>query len=169
MSRRYVRCAGDRIVSLHNRVGLRELNLSNRKHEAIERRVHRPGGGRRLQTCVDPDLLRALESLVEPVTRGDPDSSLRRICKSTRRLAEDVTRQYHPISSVTVGRLLRESGYSLKADPKTREVASHPDRNAQFEYINSSVGRVLRRGCPAISVDTKKKELVGVFSNSGQT
>ena len=110
----------------------------------------------------------ALESLLEPVTRGDPESPLRWTCKSTRRLAAELTRQEHPVGPRTVAALLRRAGYSLQADRKTREGASHPDRDAQFEYINASVARLVARGQPAISVDTKKEELVGDFRNGGR-
>jgi len=131
-------------------------------------RVRRPGGGRRPVTETDPGLLAALESLLEPVTRGDPQSPLRWTCKSTRRLAEELARQDHCVGPRTVAALLQRAGYSLQANRKTREGISHPDRNAQFEYINASVARFLIRGQPAISVDTKKKELVGDFKNGGR-
>lgn len=137
-----------------------------RASEAI--RVRRPGGGRRPLTETDPDLLAALESLIEPTTRGDPESPLRWTCKSIRNLADELTREKHPVGAVTVAKLLREAGYSLQANRKTREGASHPDRNAQFEYINASVQRFLKRGQPAVSVDAKKKENVGDFKNGGR-
>jgi len=148
--------------------GLRELKLPLRKRVAEAARVRRPGGGRRSLAEDDPELLATLETLIEPATRGDPESPLRWTCKSTRRLAEELTRQKHPASPSTVARLLRAAGYSLQANRKTREGASHPDRNAQFEYINGLVERFLRRGEPAISVDAKKKELVGDFKNGGR-
>jgi hypothetical protein len=110
----------------------------------------------------------ALESLLEPSTRGDPESPLRWTCKSIRRLAEELACQDHPASPNTVASLLKEAGYSLQANRKTREGAGHPDRNAQFEYINRLVRRCLEQGQPAISVDTKKKELVGDFKNAGR-
>jgi hypothetical protein len=116
----------------------------------------------------DPGLVQALESLVEPVTRGDPESPLRWTCKSTRRLAEELTRQDHRVGPRTVAMLLHEAGYSLQVNRKTREGMAHPDRNAQFEYINASVARSLIGDQPAISVDTKKKELVGDFKNGGR-
>jgi hypothetical protein len=116
----------------------------------------------------DPGLWDALDALVDPMTRGHPETPLRWTCKSTRQLAEELTRQNHPVSDRTVACLLYAAGYSLQANRKTREGRSHPDRNAQFEFINSSVKRFLRRGQPAISVDTKKKELVGDFKNPGQ-
>jgi hypothetical protein len=110
----------------------------------------------------------ALETLIEPATRGDPQSPLRWTCKSTRRLADELTRSHHRISVNSVAALLRQAGYSLQANRKTREGASHPDRNAQFEHINISVRSFHDRGQPAISVDTKKKELVGDFKNAGR-
>jgi hypothetical protein len=137
-----------------------------RASEAI--RVRRPGGGRRPLTETDPDLLPALESLIEPTTRGDPESPLRWTCKSIRKLADELTREKHPVGAVTVAKLLQQAGYSLQANRKTREGASHPDRNAQFEYINASVQRFLKRGQPAVSVDAKKKENVGDFKNGGR-
>ena len=149
-------------------VGLQELNLPKRQRETEAARVRRTGGGRHRVTYHDPDLIAALESLVEPLTRGDPESPLRWTCKSTRKLAEELTRISHPVSSSTVRDLLHQSGYSLQANCKTREGRSHPDRNAQFEFINRTVSRFLKRGQPAISVDTKKKELVGDFKNGGE-
>src|SRR6516165_10813255 len=148
--------------------GLRELDQPSAERAAQAGRVRRPGGGRRPLTATDPGLRAALESLLEPVTRGDPKSPLRWTCKSTRRLAEELTRQGHPVGPRTVAALLHGAGYSLQANRKTREGLAHPDRNAQFEYINASVARFLMRGQPAISVDTKKKELVGDFKNGGR-
>ena len=130
--------------------------------------LRRPGGGRKSITEVDPELLHALEELVDPATRGDPMSPLRWTCKSTAKLAEELTRQNHPVSDRTVATLLKQSGYSLQANRKTREGSSHPDRNAQFEYINRQVSAFHRREQPVISVDTKKKELVGEFKNAGE-
>ena len=149
-------------------VGLRELQLPKRQRVLEATRVRRPGGGRRPLTETDPGLLAALEALIEPMTRGDPESPLRWTCKSTRRLAEELTRQSHAIGPSTVAALLHQAGYSLQANRKTREGAAHPDRNAQFEYINTCVQRFQDRGQPAISVDTKKKELVGDFRNGGR-
>jgi len=128
----------------------------------------RPGGGDKPVTETDPGLMAALEALIEPATRGDPESPLRWTCKSTRRLAEELTRQNHPVGARTVAKLLRDAEYSLQANRKTREGASHPDRNAQFEYINASVRRFLKRDQPAVSVDAKKKENVGDFKNGGR-
>jgi hypothetical protein len=147
--------------------GLRELDQPTIQRAAQAVRVRQPGGGRRPVTEADPGLLAALESLVEPVTRGDPESPLRWTCKSTRRLAEELVRQNHRVGARTVAILLHKAGYSLQANRKVREGLDHPDRNAQFEYINASVARALTRNQPAISVDTKKKELVGDFKNGG--
>jgi len=149
-------------------VGMKELELSPKKRTEEAQQIRRPGAGRKRLADVDTELIGALEALIEPGTRGDPESPLRWTCKSTRRLAEELTRQRHPVSDRTVASLLKERGYSLQANRKTREGQSHPDRNAQFEYINVSVLRFQRRGSPAISVDTKKKELVGDFKNSGR-
>jgi hypothetical protein len=147
---------------------MKELKLSPKKRTEEAQQIRRPGAGRKRLADVDTELIAALEALIEPGTRGDPESPLRWTCKSTRRLAEELTRQRHPVSDRTVASLLKERGYSLQANRKTREGQSHPDRNAQFEYINASVLRFQRRGSPAISVDTKKKELVGDFKNSGR-
>jgi hypothetical protein len=144
------------------------LDLPAWQRAAEAARVRRPGGGRHCLPQTDAGLLAALESLIEPTTRGDPESSLRWTCKSLRRLAEELTGQDHPISPNSVAALLHEAGYSLQANRKTREGASHPDRNAQFEHINAWVRQFQERDQPAISVDTKKKELVGDFRNAGQ-
>jgi transposase len=148
--------------------GLRELKLPAKKRATEAQRVRRPGGGRRRATDNDPGLIKALEALIEPMTRGDPESPLRWTCKSTYRLAEELTQQDHPIGPRTVAKLLHESGYSLQANRKTREGNQHPDRNAQFEYLNEQVQLFQRRRKPTISVDTKKKELVGDFANRGR-
>jgi hypothetical protein len=148
--------------------GLEELQLSSANRALAAARVRRPGGGRRPLTQSDPGLLEALERLIEPATRGDPMSPLRWTCKSTAKLAEELTRQKHPVTDRTVALLLKHSGYSLQANRKTREGSSHPDRNAQFDYINRQVSAFQRRKEPVISVDTKKKELVGEFKNPGE-
>jgi transposase len=131
-------------------------------------RIRRPGGGRKRAVAQDPSLLRDLERLVEPVTRGDPESPLRWTCKSLRKLAEELRRMGHPTSHQLVGRMLHDLGYSLQANSKTLEGTNHPDRNAQFEYLNRKVKRQLQQHQPVISVDTKKKELVGDFKNNGR-
>jgi transposase len=131
-------------------------------------RIRRPGGGRKRAVAQDPSLLRDLEALVEPVTRGDPESPLRWTCKSLRKLAEELRRQGHQASHQLVARMLHDLGYSLQANSKTLEGTDHPDRNAQFEYLNRKVKRQLQQHQPVISVDTKKKELVGDFKNNGR-
>jgi hypothetical protein len=148
--------------------GKSELTRPAKQRASEAMRVRRPGGGRRPLAETDPDLLAALEGLIEPTTRGDPESPLRWTCKSIRNLADELTREKHPVGAVTVAKLLRQAGYSLQANRKTREGASHPDRNAQFEYINASVQRFLKRGQPAVSVDAKKKENAGDFKNGGR-
>ena len=149
--------------------GVRELaSRHEQSGTIIDVRLRRPGGGRKPVTETDPELLRALEALVDPVTRGHPESPLRWTCKSTDKLAEELRQRNHPISDRTVARLLKLAGYSLQANRKTREGSSHPDRNAQFEHINKQVLAFQKRNQPVISVDTKKKELVGEFKNPGQ-
>ena len=149
------------------RRGLRELREDSAE-APLAPRIRRPGGGRKKLVETDPGLLDALESLVDPATRGDPESPLRWTCKSTRRLAEELTKAAHPVSARQVGYLLNEAGYSLQANRKTREGMDHPDRDAQFRHINETVKRFLRQHQPVISVDTKKKELVGDFLNRGK-
>ena len=131
-------------------------------------RIRRPGGGRKRTIETDPTLGEDLERLVEPVTRGDPESPLRWTCKSVRKLAEELQRIGHRVSRQLVAELLHDLGYSLQANRKTLEGASHPDRNAQFEYLNDQVQQQVTAGEPAISVDAKKKELVGPFKNGGR-
>ena len=148
--------------------GLRELRLLAKARATAAHRIRRAGGGRRAVTETDPQLLRALMALIEPTTRGDPESPLRWTCKRTATLAAELTRQHHPVSDRTVATLLKQAGYSLQANRKTREGTSHPDRDVQFHYLNEGVQQCLRDGQPAISVDTKKKELVGDFKNGGR-
>ena len=131
-------------------------------------RTRRPGGGRKNILDHDPRLLGALDRLIDPETRGDPESPLRWICKSTRTLAAQLTRRKHPVSHMKVAQLLREQGYSLQGNRKTEEGGDHPDRDAQFRHINTQVKRALAKGVPVISVDTKKKELVGNYENGGR-
>jgi transposase len=131
-------------------------------------RVRRPGGGRKPLTVKDATLLDDLRSLVEPSTRGDPQAALLWTAKSLRKLAAGLRELGHQISHSVVGELLRSLGYSLQANRKTREGGNHPDRDAQFTYINEQVKAALATGEPAISVDTKKKELVGDFKNAGR-
>ena len=146
--------------------GLRELRKPGRRLDASQ--VRRAGGGRKRLLDTEPRLAVDLDSLVEPATRGDPESPLRWTCKSLRVLAKQLQAMGHPISYPTVGALLRQAGYSLQANQKAKEGAHHPDRNAQFEYICREIRRQQSSGQPAISVDTKKKELVGDFKNAGR-
>lgn len=146
--------------------GLKEL--AKPESAAAAHRVRRPGAGRKRQDEQDPKLRSTLDCLIEPSSRGDPRCPLRWTCKSTRQLADELARQGHEVSHSTVGRLLREQGYSLQSNRKTREGADHPDRNAQFEHIHKRVRSAHRRQQPAISVDTKKKELIGRFKNGGR-
>jgi hypothetical protein len=124
--------------------------------------------GRSARTTADPGLLAALDALVDPDTRGDPDSPLRWTCKSTRELAEALTAQGHPVSDDTVGRLLKQQGYTLQRTHKTLEGAQHPDRDAQFRYVNEQAREHRAASQPVVSVDTKKKELVGRYANGGR-
>ena len=131
-------------------------------------RIRRPGGGRCSIAASDRTLLRDLQRLIDPVTRGDPMSPLLWTCKSTRNLADALTELGHDLSHQTVSRLLVDLGYSLQANRKTEEGKDHPDRDAQFEHINRKVRSFQRRGQPVVSVDTKKKEIVGNYKNPGQ-
>jgi len=131
-------------------------------------RIRRPGGGRKKLTETDPTLLSDLHSLVEPATRGDPEAALLWTCRSLRNLADALRTMGHRIGHNVVADLLRELNYSLQANRKTREGTHNPDRDAQFGYINAEVAAALAAGEPAISVDTKKKELVGDFKNAGR-
>jgi len=139
-----------------------------RPDQAVAASVRRPGAGRKCKFEENPELLPALEQLVDPVTRGDPESPLRWTCKSTRTLSRELTAQRHPVSASTVRRLWHAADYSLQGNRKTREGSAHPDRNAQFAHINGCVRVFQERGQPVISVDTKKKELVGDFKNGGR-
>ncbi len=148
--------------------GLLELTAREENPTArVEPRLRAPGAGRKRCTEADGELATALERLVDPVTRGDPQSPLRWTCKSTTQLADELTGRGHQVSPSTVGRLLKAAGYSLQSNRKTKEGGAHPDRNAQFEHINATVQAFQKRGQPVISVDTKKKELVGNFKNGG--
>jgi transposase len=131
-------------------------------------RIRQPGAGRKPIEEKDPGLLEALDKLIQPTQRGDPQSALRWTCKSTYQLAEELTHQGHPVSPRTVSDLLQAQGYSLQSNRKTLEGSRHPDRNAQFEHIHAQVERFQQQGQPVVSVDTKKKELIGNFKNAGQ-
>jgi len=131
-------------------------------------RIRRAGGGRKRFEQQHPEFPHALDRLVAPSTRGDPESVLRWTCKSTRRLAAELARQRVRVSHETVAQTLRNAGYSLQSNRKTEEGHQHPDRDAQFQHINATVSAELKRGHPVISVDTKKKELVGNYENKGK-
>jgi transposase len=156
------RAAGVGVVTVSR--GVRELDSGE---EPLDR-VRMPGGGRKRLVELDPGLRPALLALVEPDERGDPMSPLRWTVKSTRQLAAELIRQGHRISADTVGDLLREEGFSLQANAKTLEGRQHPDRDAQFRYLNELAREHRDSGQPVISVDTKKKELVGQFKNGGR-
>ncbi len=145
--------------------GIRELEAGQ---TLAPGRVRRPGAGRKKITEHDPGLADALERLIEPGTRGDPQSPLRWTCKSTRTLAAQLARQKHPVSHMKVAQMLHGMGYSLQGNRKTEEGEDHPDRDAQFRHINEQVVRALASGAPVVSVDTKKKELVGNYANGGE-
>ena len=150
------------------RVGQREMSIRSSEREAGARRVRRRGGGRKSLEEKNSDLPILLESLVEPLSRGDPMSPLRWTCKSTRRLARELTAGGHKISHAKVGQLLEGLHYSLQSTRKRMEGRSHPDRDAQFQFINDKVIKFHNRCQPVISVDAKKKELVGRFANGGR-
>jgi DNA-binding phage protein len=151
------------------RAGLQELAgpVLATSPQATTERVRCPGGGRKPLGTRDPHLVQALETLVDPVTRGDPMSLLRWTCKSAAQLAAALRTQGHPVSERTVNRLLHDLGYSLQSNRKTLEGSAHPDRDAQFQYINRRAKTFQKQGQPVVSVDTKKKELVGQFRNGG--
>ena len=148
--------------------GIKELRQGSEAGAGEAHRVRRAGAGRKKLIEQDPGVREALERLVEPVTRGDPESPLRWTCKSLMQLSRELGACGHTISHVSVGVLLKDLGYSLQGNRKTLEGASHPDRNAQFEWINEKIETALSAGQPVISVDTKKKELVGPYKNGGK-
>ena len=154
--------------------GLRELRergsagASKGVADRGKRRIRRPGGGRKPLTETDETLLEDLNRMLDPLTRGDPMSALRWTCKSTTQLAAELRKLGHAVSQATVWRLLDELGYSMRSNRQGREGSDHPDRNEQFEFINSSAREFLERGEPVLSVDTKKKELIGPFKNAGR-
>lgn len=150
--------------------GLRELAAGPSEYEepSGKPRIRRPGAGRPRAEERDPGLVDALLTLVDPETRGEPDSPLRWTSKSTRKLAAELTANGHPVSPKKVRQLLKEQGFSLQANKKTREGSDHPDRDAQFKYINELVQAHQGAGQPAVSVDTKKKENIGDFKNGGR-
>lgn len=148
------------------RNGIRELREGDTPPAGRQRRV---GGGRKAASQKEPGLLEALEGLVEPTTRGDPQSPLKWTCKSTRELSRQLQQRGYTVSHSTVAQLLKDAGYSLQSNRKTIEGKQHPDRNAQFEYISRRIQSQQRAGQPALSVDTKKKEIIGKYKNPGRT
>lgn len=152
------------------RAGLKEFDApsTSTPHRAAHEGLRRPGGGRKALVEHAPDLLKALEALVDPVTRGDPMSPLRWTCKSAARLATELHNQGYQVSERSINRLLHHLGYSLQSNRKTVEGTQHPDRDAQFQYINQRVQAFQRQRQPVVSVDTKKKELIGPFHNGGR-
>ena len=162
-------------VSLVRRAcGLSRKAISKGIHEIEEGfaplpgRIRRPGAGRKPITASDPRLVETLEEMIDSQTRGDPESPLRWICKSTRTIAGELGRQNHPVSHMKVAQILHDLDYSLQSNRKTEEGQDHPDRDAQFRHINAAVKRCLTQGIPVISVDTKKKELIGNYDNPGR-
>src|SRR5260370_11647113 len=150
--------------------GVKELRQQKVAREARpgQSRIRRKGAGRKRTVYKDRTLLEDLDRLVEPTTGGDPESPLRWTCKSVRKLAEELQHKGHAVSYQTVAELLHQLDYSLQANQKTLEGSQHPDRDQQFEYINRKAQRYLKQGEPVISLDTKKKELVGDFKNAGR-
>ena len=144
--------------------GIKDLQ----QREKDDNRIRKVGGGRKKLSQKKPSILNRLESLVEPLTRGDPMSHLRWTCKSTRQLAEELSQNNYPVSHTVVAEMLHELGYSLQANFKSIDSSTHTDRDKQFRYINSLVETHIGKGLPVISVDTKKKELVGQYKNNGK-
>jgi len=142
--------------------GLKEL-----QQEVAVKNIRRAGAGRKLLSQTDPDILHSLKKLIDPATRGDPESPLCWTSKSTTKLAEELTAMGHPVSQRSVWNLLSQLGYSMQSNRKSNEGSNHPDRDAQFQFISNSVSTFIDRGLPAISVDTKKKELIGNYKNNG--
>lgn len=149
-------------------VAIKELSKLRRERKPQKTRVRHPGSGRKRLTYKDPKVIEDLQKLVEPFTRGDPQSPLRWTCKSTRKLSQELKKKGHNIGWVKVAELLHELNYSLQSNRKANEGSSHPDRNAQFEYINKQTKKFQIKGNPIISVDAKKKERIGDFKNEGK-
>ena len=157
-----------RVTELCYRTIARGMQEVQATEELEPERIRTPGGGRKRAQDLDPDLVPALQALIEPLTRGDPESSLRWTIKSARRLSRELEAQGHVAGRTLVCELLQAAGYSLQGNRKTREGSSHMDRNAQFEHINAQATAFVKGKRPVISVDTKKKELVGDFKNGGR-
>ena len=162
------------VCAVQRACGMSRVTITKGLHEIAEGvplpegRIRRSGAGRKPITKRDPGLLSALDRLIEPGTRGDPETPLRWICKSTRTLATELAREHHPVCAVKVGQLLHDQHFSLQSNRKTEEGANHTDRDTQFRYINEQVTAALKKGLPVISVDTKKKELIGNYVNTGR-
>lgn len=162
------------ISMVHRACGLSRRAIAKGMSESQEGiapsagRIRRPGAGRKSITVSDPRLLQALEEMIDCQTRGDPESPLRWICKSTRAMATQLGRKKHPVSHAKVAQILHDLNYSLQSNRKTEEGADHPDRDAQFRPSNAAVKQCLKQGLPVISVDTKKKALIGHDDNAGQ-
>ena len=162
------------ISEVHRACGLSRRAIAQGISEIQERiappkgRIRRPGAGRKSITVSEPLLVQALEDMIDCQTRGDPESPLRWICKSTRAIATQLGKQKHPVSQAKVAQILRDLNYSLQSNRKTEEGADHPDRDAQFRHINAAVKKSLKQGNPVISVDTRKKELIGNYDKAGQ-
>lgn len=152
--------------------GLSELRSTTKpigvELQVTRERIRKPGGGRKAEKDKDASLLAELDQLLDPVTRGDPMSPLRWTCKSTTKLAAELVNKGHKVSQSTIWRLLDELGYSMQSNLKTRDGSDHPDRDAQFKFISTTVKSFMSRGLPVISIDTKKKELIGNFKNAGR-
>ena len=161
-------CLVHRACGLSRKAIMKGMSEIERGDSSLAERIRRPGAGRKNLTILDHGLATALDELIDGGTRGDPESPLRWVCKSTRTLAAELSRQDHRISHMRVAQLLHEQNYSLQSNRKLEEGEDHPDRDAQFRHINQCVKRALAAGEPVISVDTKQKELVGNYANSGQ-
>ncbi len=153
--------------------GISEISKPGRKKkieikESGEQRIRKSGGGRKSISEKDPDLLKKLDELISPFTRGDPESALRWSAKSTHNLAEELTKSGHPVSAMTVHTLLSKMEYSLQSNSKTKEGGNHADRDAQFLHINNAAEEYHEKNIPVISIDTKKKEMIGEYKNNGK-
>ena len=162
------------ISAVHLACGLSRRSIANGIREiqegvvALPGRIRSAGAGRKSILVSDPLLVQALETMIDSQTRGDPQSPLRWICKSTRTIAKQLGKKKHPVSHTKVAQILHHLNYSLQSNRKTEEGADHPDRDAQFRHINAAVSKSIEHGLPVISVDTKKKELIGNYANGGQ-
>ena len=148
--------------------GKKELQKKTPDNSPFDERIRKEGGGRKSLKKKEPELIKALETLLEPVTRGHPESVLKWTCLSMRTLSSQLKASGYTIRHTKLGKLLKEMNFSLQSNSKRLEGGTHPDRNGQFLYINDKVSQYIANGLPAISVDTKKKELVGQFKNQGK-